>query len=279
MNPVKLMCFYKTYQLYKMTTIQSNVTYCSTFTEVKTILKEKNDYKYVYISIGSKWNEQTYEYKNRYGHSKLRLTNSLLQMIPNFMKDREKSLIICIDDFRDIENRMKNFSLIKREVDENMDFIFYDSTEFQSLLQFILETMTISPENLMIVNYVRFLHNPNVLEYKMECEIPEIIQNLLDPTIFKECFYQWFGYQVNLYNIIYNYSRYKLMFRLTEIICTIDTLLDSNLLGIENIDYVYEHYKTQKHYGYFETFLKNVVDISSFTRDDSNGNICSSLML
>ena len=71
------------------------------------------------------------------------------------------------------------------------------------------------------------------------------------------------------------------MFRFSEILCTFDTLLDSNFLCLENIEYIYNHYKSQKHYGYFETFLQNVVDISSFYRNDRNGRntkLCYSFM-
>ena len=262
--------------------LQPNLSYISTFTEIKTILNErleKNEYKYVYISIGSKWNQQTYDYKNRYGQTKNRVTNSILQMIPNFLQDRENSLIICMDQFRDMEIRMTNFNIIKNELNENTDFIFYDNMEVQSFLQFIMEIIHIPPENLMIVNYVRFLYNPNALEYKMENELPVIIQDVLEPTIYKKCFYQWFGYQVNLYNMIYNYSSYKQMFRFSEILCTFDTLLDSNLLCLENIEYVYNYYKSQKHYEYFKTFLKNVLDISCVYRNNNTkSKLCCCLM-
>ena len=264
--------------------IQPNLTYTSNFNEINTILNErfgKNEYKYIYVSIGSKWNQQTYDFKNRSGQIKRRLTNPLLQMIPNFIKDREKTLIICIDQFSDMQNRMTNFSIVKTKLDDNTDFIFYDSTEVQPLLQFIIETIHVTPENFMIVNYVRFLYSPNALEYKMENKLPYIIQKIVEPTIYKECFYQWFGYQPNLYNMIYNYSRYKQLICFSAILHTFDTLLDCNLLSQENIEYVYNHYKSQFNtIGHFEMFLKNVVDISAYYSNvrEGDGNFYYSLM-
>lgn len=262
-----------------VTLIKRNLFYVNGFTDFQLLITEifsKNKYEKVYVSIGSKWNESTYEYKQIYGNTKTRCTNSHLQMIPNFMKDRkERVLLIVLDQFHDKDNRTTNFRIVQRELSDTMDFVFYDNIDhldvIKTFVQYIYEMIElhqVAPEHFMITNFIRF-QRPNTLEYSMEMKTPENIDKILKPTIYAECFYQWFGYQENLYNMVYNYSRYKNMFRFSEILCTIHTLLYSDLLSVENMAYVYEYYKTQTNHLYFEIFLKNVVDISSFFIDET----------
>lgn len=268
------------------TIIKRNLFYVNGINDLQKTLFElfaKKNYKKIYVSIGSKWNESTYEYHEIYGNTKQRQTNSHLQLVPNFMKYRSDDvLLISCDLYHTIENRMENFKIVQNNLTENMDFIFYsilDNIEsIQNLLQFLIEILeinSISPENFMIVNYIRF-QRPNQFEIFSEKNNRELIKALLNNTIYKNCYYIWFGYQENLYNIIYNQNNYDFMFRFNEILCTLHTLLRSGLFGMNNVYYIYDYYKTQNNYLYFEIFLKNVVDISSFSNNENK--IADSLM-
>lgn len=261
------------------TIIQRNLLYVSGLNDLqKTVIElfDLNKYKHVYLSLGSKWNETHYEYTEIYGNKTSRPTNSDLQLIPNFLKDRnEKTLLISFDQYHNVENRMENFKIVQKHLDKNMDFIFYDNIDnidiLESFLQFILEIIEINhilPDDFMIVNYIRF-QRPNQLEYSAEKNSKELVKYILKNSIYKNCHYVWFGYQENLYNIIYNYNNYELMYRFNEIICTLHTLLRSTLFGKDNVFYVYNYYKTQKNYLYFTIFLKNCVDISSYNLNET----------
>ena len=266
------------------TFITNNLIYSEGFLNFHPFIKERfSKYKYVYISVGSKWNEKTYEYME-YGKTFIRRTNSHLQMIPNFTKDRKGNvLIIAMDEYNNRENLESNYEIAKKYLEPNMEFVFYNDNEslrqFMGCLTELLTENKIPPENFVIMNFVRF-QRPNILETSTEQKIPEIINNGLKETVYAECFYQWFGYQENLYNMVYNYNRYNnrhtYMHRFTEIACGLNTLLHSEILGTDNLAYVYEYYLNQPNHSYFDIFLKNVVDISSFFRNESK--ICCSLM-
>lgn len=264
------------------TVIQRNLLYVSCLNDLQQTvfqLFDSNKYKYIYVSIGSKWNQDHYEYSEMYGNMKTRATNSHLQLVPNFMRHRnEKSLLIAFDQFHNVENRMENFKIVQNRLDKNMDFIFYDNIDIlEPFLQFILEIIEINkilPDDFMFVNYIRF-QRPNQLEYSTEKNSKQLVKDILKNSIYRNCHYVWFGYQENLYNIIYNYNNYELMYNFNQILCTLHTLLRSSLFGKDNIFYVYNYYKTQKNYLYFTIFLKNSVDISSCC--DSENKICECL--
>ena len=249
------------------TIIKRNLFYVNNFNDLKKHIIElftMNQYKKIYISIGSKWNDHTYEYNQIYGNQINRETNTHLQLVPNFMKNRnEKVLLIALDQFDNVENRMKNFKMVQNKLTSNMDFIE------------IIEINNISPDDFMITNYICF-QNPNPQEYFTEKNTKNIIYDLLKNSIYIDCYYQWFGYQENLYNIIYKYNKYNSMYRFNEILCVLHTLLRSNLFGVDNLSYVYDYYTSQKHNLYFTVFLNNVVDISSFYKTEKK--ISHSLM-
>jgi hypothetical protein len=62
---------------------------------------------------------------------------------------------------------------------------------------------------------------------------------------------------------------------ITDILNNLNTLLRSDILNLENINLVYYYYKTTPKQRYFEEFLKNIIDIHCFYRDE---RICSPLI-
>jgi len=95
------------------TFITNNLIYSEGFLNFHPFIKERfSKYKYVYISVGSKWNEKTYEYME-YGKTFIRRTNSHLQMIPNFTKDRKGNvLLIAMDEYNNRENLESNYEIV-----------------------------------------------------------------------------------------------------------------------------------------------------------------------
>ena len=77
------------------TIIQRNLFYVNSLNDLQKHVIELfaiNQYKKIYVSIGSKWNEYTYEYNQIYGNHIYRETNSHLQLVPNFMKKRNEKV-------------------------------------------------------------------------------------------------------------------------------------------------------------------------------------------
>lgn len=269
----------------RTTIIQRNLFYVNSLNDLQKHVFElftMNQYKKIYVSIGSKLNESTYEYNEIYGNQIYRETNSHLQLVPNFMKKRnEKVLLIALDQFHNVQNRMENFKIVQNQLSNNMDFIFYDIDTInmiQTFIEFmiqIIEMNNISPDDFMIVNYICF-QRPNSEEYFNEQNSKNLIYDSLINTIYIDCYYQWFGYQENLYNIVYKYNKYNNMYRFNEILCVLHTLLRSNLFGVDNMQYIYDYYSSQNHYLHFTVFLNNVVDITSFYLNEHK--ICNSLM-
>ncbi len=187
------------------------------FTKIKDFtrlynLLELNQYNYIYVSIGSKYNSGTVNFNGI-----LYETNACYQMHPLFIKQENplKTLCIMIDKLGKNDNTEDYIHSI---LYENVDFILIDNHfDKQSIVWFLdlfiakLNEAEFPESNVMIANYVRYLNTPNSAEMKMEKRIPKTIHEMLLDTNYCNCFYQWFGYRKYLYNCIYNYSVLKLL--------------------------------------------------------------------
>ena len=178
-------------------------------------------YTNIYVSIGGKQNEPFHHFNYpETVRSKKHETNSLYQMIPQFIRSdyqtETKYLVIVIDRFIKDD---PNIRLIKNIISipglANMDIVLYNYEcklkTFPSVIQQICkraEIDRIEPSNLMICNYICF-QTPNEFEFSMEQKLPELIQSTLNGTIFEDQFYQWYGYSIFTYNLIYPYKKYN----------------------------------------------------------------------
>ena len=239
----------------------SNLDECKIL--IDTLWTLDNTYDYIYISLGSKYNEiQNTNVKS----------NAHYQMIPEFLKHHDlnkKILCICLDRFENESSKNINIEMVQRFLNINMDFIFYDQDEtVQKMEQFIIyiislfQSKNIHPSKCMIANYIRFLHSPNHTEEYFEKNIPVILSKLLQKTEYECCFYQWYGYHPNLYNFIYNYKKYHfpLIMDFVKIHSLLKLHIQENILNSYNIHGIPEFSK--RSIPNITNFMKNTYDIT-----------------
>lgn len=172
-------------------------------------------YDFIYISYGSKVNEHHVQLENS-----LVLTNSHLQIIPNFLQVRGKNvkiLSISIDDYSTRGHRDSAIQRLEPYIDDsNVEIILLDNSDIdiqeitRVLIQFLNE-IGMNPKNTMFCNYIRFIC-PNPHESKLENAIPNIIYDTIcqeSNETYSECFYQWYGYNSYTYNLIFQYSIHR----------------------------------------------------------------------
>jgi len=175
----------------------------------------------VYVSIGGKCNDSHVLF-NRPDSVKGKSfpTNSHYQLLPRFIEfdsTTKNILIIAFDDFSNEETRIYNRKSVEKRLTENMTLILFDKItdkpfleSFMELFLFICSENKIDKTNAYICNFIKHLNEPNVLDYKSEEMVPQLIQRFLDNTDYSECFYQWFGYRYFTYNFVYRYKRHLL---------------------------------------------------------------------
>jgi len=223
-----------------------------------------SEFKCIYISLGSKYNERRIEYSIPNQQSVTKMSNATWQMIPGFTRYK-KTLSICIDRFENEYIKEENKRVILPLLEDNIHFIVCDIDGtiqlFESIITFIIERVcifSISPENVIIVNYLRFI-SPNHTENYLEEKLSPSIQKLLSKTDYSNCFYEWFGYQPNLYNIIYRYNN-RIIYNILSSVCKIlQKKIRNDELSATNINVLFgESINTQ----FLEIFLKNTYDIT-----------------
>jgi len=220
-------------------------------TNIQEWLQENQEQKYtnIYVSIGGKQNEP-FLYFNfpETVRSKKHETNSLFQMIPQFIRtdyrDNTKYLIIVMDRFvKDDPNIRLIKNIISLPGIANMDIVLYHHEcklkTLPSTVQEICkkaEMDEIEPSKIMICNFICF-QNPNEFEYSMEQKIPETIQAVLNNTKFIDRFYQWYGYSIFTYNMIYPYNKYNFwrMMNSSYLVATFIKLFCDKSISIKNV--------------------------------------------
>jgi len=190
------------------------------------VFRRKPSINYVYLSIGSKLNSPIVHLP---GHTNASYANSDMQMIPIFMRHLNLDqpspfdmLMVIWDVFSSDEQILKNRQIMDNICKQhtNIHYILLNKLCIKDDLDRFIPFLTqkiidhqIPSTNYMIANYVCFKNTPNTIERISEMTIPTAIQEILDREEFcdyKNCFYQWFGYNQYLYNFIYCYrSMYR----------------------------------------------------------------------
>jgi hypothetical protein len=216
--------------------------YGATIPVVQTQIRQLcSGFTSLYVSIGSKFNDPDVYFSET--HGKKHVTNARYQMYPRFLRGRpeeEKIGVIVVDDFRNKPLFKQNRQLLQQVAEENATIVLVDHcftrATWSSFIAFITDTaltMAIPKQQFMICNFVRHANRPNAIEFRAEEMIPVVIQEVLDLpaySMYRSCFYQWFGYRMYTYNFVYNYRRfqsasYTLQYELEQFI---QTLLKTN---------------------------------------------------
>lgn len=277
------------------------------FKRLMDTLWKQNEYDFIYVSIGSKFNESQFEIMGYNNKPLIRKTNAVRQMIPEFLfsinpivvahniEELEETpetnidtndpriLCISIDHYDNIKSKTANYNLISEVIKKNsanIDFIQYEEIGSLQIIEELIylfiekaEEKSIPTERFMIANYVRFLHCPNHTECFLETRIPEEIHRILFKTRYSSCFYQWYGYQHNLYNLLYNYNHLNIYISVgfTPLITILNKTLKNDCISQYNINDVAEYIANiDFNRCIFEKFLKHSIDITSFS-----GNLLS----
>ena len=185
--------------------------------EFNAFMQTKLPYQYVYISLGSKFNQADVYFNAGSNTLTSRVdTNAVLQMVPMFLRKKPEKyhiLNIIIDIFPTHADMVMNTRLINEVVTDNMDCILINMKctyrNIQTVVGRIMELVnkqSIPPLNMMLCNYIKFMNEPNMTEYEDELMIPKAIQNVLYKTKYENTYYEWYGYKMGLYDCIYNVS-------------------------------------------------------------------------
>jgi hypothetical protein len=234
--------------------------------EFKTVFETYtlSDYECIYISLGSKYNEELIEYQYPINQTIQKRSNAEWQMLPGFVRSK-KTLAICIDRFENENVKHVNRNRIENIMNEHITMIICDLDGtiqlFESIITIIIQQLaiySIHQNTVIIVNYIRFI-SPNHTENYLEENLSSSIHKILEKTIYGNSFYEWFGYQPNLYNIIYKYNCRNIFHLLTFVIRILQKKIKNNHLSTSNIDVLFgESLDTP----FLATFLKNIYDIT-----------------
>jgi len=191
-------------------------------------------------------------------------TNAMEQILPQFYREKDiigEPLIICVDRFSPDElakNKAKIAELDANIIIYNSDATIQSLEEFISYMTTYLSNRNYPIENIIIANYVRYV-SPNHTENFFEENIPKVIYKGLNES-YRTRFYQWYGYQPNTYNLLYNYDQYQYMIGYGKILSILDGIYGHESLSYSNLYMIKE---SGKNAIYLEMFLKNSMDIGS----------------
>lgn len=235
-------------------------------TEFKSVFETYalSDYDCVYISLGSKYNEGVVEYQYQKNDTIRKRSNAEWQMLPGFVRGK-KTLSICIDRFENESVKQENRKMLDNILSENITIIICDLDGtvqlFESIITFIVDQLmiySIRQNNVVIVNYIRFIA-PNHTENYLEENLSSSLFKILEKTVYNNSFYEWFGYQPNLYNVIYKYNCRVVYYLLSRVICVLQKNIKNDNLSTSNMFVLLgKSLETT----FLSTFFKNTYDIT-----------------
>jgi len=243
-------------------------------------LFEKKTYHYVYVSLGSKINEETVTFS--YPSSGITLnSNAEFQMIPMFIREQPKTnniLCVIIDDFHNKElAEINNIFLDKiTRKHKNISTLVLDHAisltnfkDYLSILLNILMQYKICTTRFMFTNFICFKH-PNSLQLRFESKLPEVIQrsfNSFHNGYYKTSYYQWFNYAYYTYNYIYCYHDYNIqrLMSIQNLHVLMKTCIKNDTLDSTNCEIITNYTKklnnsSKKKWESFLTYCINFVE-------------------
>jgi len=164
-----------------------------------------SNYSYIYVSIGAKENAPLIHYQYPPKKEITKRSNAHFQLLPPFVRNRrEPTLVICIE--KDLpENPLGRSPLCVAQGEANI--ILYDThgnlDTLTSLMTNLIDRLVDFPkERVIIANFVRFV-SPNEKEAQTETDVHETVFSILSKRNYEDRLYQWFGYQPNLYSLVF----------------------------------------------------------------------------
>lgn len=211
-------------------------------TELCDIFNSTQQCDYLYISIGSKFNEPNVNIDNKQIN-----TNIYYQQIPSFIRTKpiEKSVLTIMIDTFNTENEILKAQQILHNISKTIPNIrnyiinkFCNVEVINNIIPLILSfihKLNIPPENIMICNYIKFIGQLNNLEQISEKTISSRIHTLLNNTPYEYCLYEWFEYNTTLYHYIFNYKQSKKIHQFNQYVHICLPIID-NIYYINNLD-------------------------------------------
>ena len=134
-----------------------------------SVFAQQKKYHYVYVSIGSKYNQpDVYFYSAKSSLAKRVDTNALEQMVPIYLRIKPTDrniLVVVIDTFNADNDIQMNRRLIQSILTENIDCIlvnmFCTNDNLHELCSKLIAKVlveNIHESNCMICNYVKYLN-------------------------------------------------------------------------------------------------------------------------
>ncbi len=193
---------------------------------------DTENYDLVYISVGSKYNEQKFTILGT-----TITANSAYQVVPFFLiprTSRKRVLCIAIDQFNESANDIQHtltdikkyykpedlshidlFLINTIDARNNINRNFNNNPDQIAQTQYIgniidtisekLEMVNFDPKKYMVCNYVKF-KNPIGIETNINNQMPIQIKNALTKHKYGQCYYEWLGYSNTLFfDYITNY--------------------------------------------------------------------------
>lgn len=203
----------------------------------------RGHYDFVYVSLGSKWNEDYIRFSQP-KHMRVHKfkTNAPYQMIPNFLRNREKrSLVIVIDRFYEEPNKAKNKDILIQCLEEsnNIDTILVGNLSSNAQLNSIIYTIVnkvvlekVDPRNFMICNYIKFPNDQILFHGDTEHTIYNLLKSQENKK-YGDCLYVWFGYLYQFYDYIYRYNYFSMIEDKIETINQLDGFF-SNVIAMSS---------------------------------------------
>jgi len=240
---------------------------------------EKKTYDYVYVSLGSKINEETVSFS--YPSSGIVLnSNAEFQMVPMFLREQpitNNILCVVIDDFHNKELAKTNEIFMEKitRKHKNISILILNGSislsnfkDQLSLLLNILSQHKICSTRFMFTNFICFKH-PNELQLSFESKLPEVIQRSFDSFLegyYKTSYYQWFNYAYYTYNYIYCYRDYNIhrLMSIQHLHVLMKTCIKNDTLTSTNCDIITNYTKKLNNSSKkkWETFLNHCINFA-----------------
>ena len=233
-------------------------------------------YRYIYISFGSKLNCKYIELMGRKKKS-----NANIQILPKFLKETDQ-LIIMVDYLTTNDSKEDHLKFINDELLQcnNCKCIILNTYADENFINGVFDILLpkliehhINSNNLIIVNFIKFLNTPNESEKASALIVSKTIYYYLEKfkeAIYLDCYYEWFGYRKVLYNYIYNFHALKSQQVTIQHLYEIETILQyltnssiNNVMVIQNQDIssilniiIPLHIRKQTHNNFNESIYK-----------------------